>query len=51
MEEILLLLKPWYNAIAVLLGFTIIRYLYKGVILKIIRRRQSLALSLTTKIF
>jgi MscS family membrane protein len=43
MEEILLLLKPWYNAIAVLLGFTIIRYLYKGVILKIIRKATELS--------
>ena len=43
MEEILTLLKPWYNAIAVLLGFTIVRYLYKGVILKIIRKATELS--------
>lgn len=38
MEEITTILKPWYCSIAALLGFAIVRYLYKKVILNILRK-------------
>lgn len=43
MEEILVLLKPWQNSILALLGFAIVRYLYKGIILKILRKATELS--------
>lgn len=43
MEEIVNLLAPWYNSIIALLGFAIIRYLYKRIILKILRKATELS--------
>ena len=43
MEEILVLLKPWQNSILALLGFAIIRYLYKTVILRILHKATQLS--------
>ena len=43
MEEILVLLKPWQNSIRALLGFSIIRYLYKTVILRILHKATQLS--------
>ena len=38
MEEITTILAPWYNSIVALIGFAIVRYLYKKVILRILRK-------------
>lgn len=38
MDDILLVLAPWYPSIAALIIFAIIRYIYKNVVLKILRR-------------
>ncbi|MBQ9763433.1 MAG: mechanosensitive ion channel family protein [Phascolarctobacterium sp.] len=43
MEEFLTLLKPWQSSILALLGFTIVRYLYKKVILNILRKATELS--------
>lgn len=43
MSEITTTLQPWYDSIAILIGFTIIRYLYKGIILKILRKATELS--------
>ena len=43
MEDILALLQPWHNSILALIGFTIVRYLYKRVILKILRKATELS--------
>lgn len=43
MEEIITILAPWYNSLAALVGFAIVRYLYKRVILNILRKATELS--------
>ncbi len=43
MEELTTILSPWYHAIAALIGFSIVRYLYKKVILNILRKVTALS--------
>ena len=43
MEEITTILAPWYNSIVALIGFAIVRYLYKKVILRILRKVTELS--------
>ncbi len=37
MNEIITFLQPWYHSIAILIGFAIIRYIYKAFVLRILR--------------
>ena len=45
MEEILVLLKPWQNSILALLGFSIVRILYKNVIISWLHKAAQLSKS------
>ncbi len=38
MNEIISLLQPWYYSIGILIGFAIVRYIYKAFVLKILRK-------------
>lgn len=38
MDDILILLKPWYASISALLFFAVLRYIYRKIILKILHR-------------